>query len=309
MKRLSLLVMIVSLLPWLGQARLAAQAAQHPSDLRKLTAPNPLDFIGSETCSSCHSDLSKGFSSSPHAKLALMHGDKGVTCESCHGPARAHLESGGDPTKILQLSKMSPQKVNATCLGCHATAHPNFERSEHGKAGVSCTSCHSVHKPVEEASLLKLSQPKLCYSCHVDVKPAFSQPFHHKVNEGLLKCSDCHDTHGTFGVNQLRSTADQNMICTKCHSETRGPFAFEHPPVKVEGCLSCHSPHGSQNARLLNVPNINALCIGCHSEISGNAIRGTTPVDTNHNQNGNTVACTNCHAQIHGSNVNQWFLK
>ena len=35
-------------------------------------------------------------------------------------------------------------------------------------------------------------------------------PFHHPVNEGLVKCSDCHDVHGTFGNNNLKSTADQN---------------------------------------------------------------------------------------------------
>jgi len=58
-------------------------------------------------------------------------------------------------------------------------------------------------------------------------------PFHHKVNEGLVKCTDCHDPHGTFGNSALRSTADANMICTKCHTEVRGPFVFEHAPVKA----------------------------------------------------------------------------
>jgi predicted CXXCH cytochrome family protein len=61
------------------------------------------------------------------------------------------------------------------------------------------------------------------------------------VNEGLVKCTDCHDVHGTFGNNNIRSTADQNMICTKCHTETRGPFVFEHAAVKAEGCLGL--PH------------------------------------------------------------------
>ena len=29
-------------------------------------------------------------------------------------------------------------------------------------------------------------------------------PFHHKVNEGLVKCSDCHDVHGTFEKSNLK---------------------------------------------------------------------------------------------------------
>ena len=266
-------------------------------------------YVGSETCAACHADLSSKFATNPHAKLALEHSGKGVTCESCHGPGQAHVESGGDVTKIRQLSKMSAKQIDATCLGCHAGAHPNFLRSPHAQAGVSCTSCHSVHMAKTDANLLQADQPKLCYGCHTDVKPAFAQPFHHRVDEGLMKCSDCHDVHGTFANNQLRTTADQNAICVKCHLDTRGPFAFEHPPVKVEGCTSCHTPHGSQNARLLNVPNVNTLCIQCHSEIGGNAIPGITPVDTNHNQNGPTVACTNCHSQIHGSHVSQWYLR
>ena len=99
-------------------------------------------------------------------------------------------------------------------------------------------------------------------------------PFHHKVNEGLVKCSDCHDVHGTFGNNNLRSTADQNMICTKCHTDMRGPFVYEHAAVKAEGCLACHTPHGSQNARLLNMPNINMLCNQCHSPVAAGTVHG-----------------------------------
>src|ERR1035438_6882118 len=92
-------------------------------------------------------------------------------------------------------------------------------------------------------------------------------PFHHKVNEGLIKCSDCHDVHGTFLANNVKSTADQNWICTKCHTETRGPFVYEHAAVKAEGCMGCHTPHGSQNPRLLNMPAINPLCNQCHSGV------------------------------------------
>ena len=64
------------------------------------------------------------------------------------------------------------------------------------------------------------------------------------------------------------------MICTKCHTDVRGPFVYEHAPVKAETCLACHSPHGSQNARMLNMPNINVLCNQCHSAVGAGAIHG-----------------------------------
>lgn len=422
MRRLLLVFIPLALLPWFWHSRPvdaalqqeaqqsgpAKVAPQHlaPAVVRPKVVEEPQGFAGAETCALCHADLAKKFSSNPHSELALMHGGKGVTCESCHGPGQAHVASGGDPTKILQLDKMSAHQVDATCLGCHADAHPNFLRSEHAKSGVGCESCHSIHGfipatspapaaaslvpaatnptassapgadatppaaatahpagttttevatpadtatapvptlkksslsarffstlkpdgstrnalpwssaamdvPRDNPALLRASQPTLCYSCHTDVQSAFSQPFHHKVDEGLMKCSDCHDTHGTFQGKQLRSSADQNAACVRCHSETAGPFVYEHPVVKTNGCVACHSPHGSPNARLLNVANINTMCLQCHSSINLAAFPNTPseqggPV---HNQATQYVACTNCHSQIHGSNAASNFFR
>ncbi len=272
-------------------------------------AANPNNFVGAEVCAACHQTEANGFANNPHAKMVFLHGDKGVTCENCHGPGEAHVESGGT-TRMFDFNTAPAKAVDAQCLSCHAGAHPNFLRSPHARAGVSCTSCHSIHAAKTEVSLLKAPQPTLCYQCHTDIKPQFDMPFHHPVNEGVVKCTDCHDPHGTFGNHQLRSTADQNMICTKCHTEVAGPFVYEHPVVKTEGCLACHSPHGSPNARLLNVSNLNSLCLQCHSATNStafpNALSPTGPV---HNQMSNYVACTNCHTQIHGSNASDLFFK
>ncbi len=314
MKRFLVCMALIALMPGLWEVR-SVDAASEKKPQATLThesaaAPNPADFVGSETCETCHAEVAKKFSANPHSRLALMHNGKGATCESCHGPGKAHVEGGGDITKIFRFSKASAKQIDETCLGCHEGAHPNFERSAHGEAGVSCTGCHSVHSFQDEASLLKVSQPKLCYTCHTDVKPAFAQPFHHKVDEGLIKCSDCHDPHGTFQGKMVKSTADQNAICTKCHTETAGPFVFEHPVIKTEGCTTCHSSHGSPNPRLLNVSNINTLCLQCHSETNMGAFpHAVSPIGPAHNQTAQYVACTNCHTQIHGSNASAQFFK
>ncbi|MGB9236269.1 MAG: DmsE family decaheme c-type cytochrome, partial [Terriglobales bacterium] len=213
--------------------------------------------MGADNCKTCHEEIYNAWEKTPHWKTTLNKEPSHQGCEGCHGPGADHVAGGGDITKIFNPAKHSAKEVDAKCLTCHAGAHPNFDRSPHGKANVSCISCHSVHQSKEEESLLKAPQPALCFQCHSDTKPAFNMPFHHKVNEGLIVCSDCHDVHGTFGANNLKSTADQNAICTKCHTETRGPFVYEHVAVKAEGCLGCHTPHGSQNPRLLNMPAIN----------------------------------------------------
>ncbi len=263
-------------------------------------------YVGQEVCAACHTEEASSFANNPHSRLVLEHAGKGVTCESCHGPGKAHVESGGDPKKIFRFDKASVAQVNAKCLSCHAAAHPNFEHSPHGRAGVSCLSCHSVHHAAPATMLLKQKQPQLCYTCHQDIKVRFSMPFHHKVPEGLMKCTDCHDPHGTFSNNQLRTTADRNMICTRCHTETAGPFVYEHPVVKTGGCISCHDPHGSPNPRLLLVSNVNTLCLQCHTA-SMNFTEAGTP--SFHNQSTQFVSCTSCHTQIHGSNSSDVFFK
>lgn len=260
-------------------------------------------FVGTDTCATCHEEVSKGFASNPHAKMAMMHGNtNGVTCENCHGAGSEHVAGGGDVTKIFNPSKASPKDVDAKCLSCHAGAHPDFQRSPHAKANVSCISCHSIHQSKEEA-LLKAPQPQLCFQCHNDTKPQFDMAFHHPVNEGVVKCSDCHDVHGTFQQSNLRATVDSNMVCTKCHTDVRGPFVYEHAPVKAEGCLACHSPHGSQNARLLNMPNVNVLCNQCHSAVALGTVHGQGQGSSD------SVPCTSCHTYIHGSNLNAAFLR
>jgi DmsE family decaheme c-type cytochrome len=264
---------------------------------------DPSQFVGAETCATCHEETAKKFADNPHTKLAEMHGKSGATCESCHGAGKAHVDGGGDVTKIFNPAKATAKQVDETCLKCHAGSHPNFERSPHAKAGVGCTSCHSVHKSEERAHLLRTSQPKLCFQCHNDVKPQFDMPFHHKVNEGLVKCNDCHDAHGSFEKANLKSTADMNAVCTKCHTETRGPFVFEHAAVKAEGCVGCHTPHGSQNARLLNMPNINGLCNQCHSPVANSTVHGLDAGSASQ------TPCVNCHTMIHGSNVSQAFIR
>jgi DmsE family decaheme c-type cytochrome len=281
----------------------SAQSASAP--VASTPSPEVSKYVGAETCKTCHEEIYNAWSKTPHWKTTLNTngGPSKQGCEGCHGPGAEHVAGGGDITKIFNPAKHSAKQVDAKCLTCHAGAHPNFDRSPHAKANVSCISCHSAHQSKEEENLLKVAQPTLCFQCHSDVKPAFNMPFHHKVSEGLITCSDCHDVHGTFGANNVKSTADQNAICTKCHTETRGPFVYEHVAVKAEGCLGCHTPHGSQNARLLNMPAIAPLCNQCHSGVANNNVHGMGAGSSE------TITCTNCHTNIHGSNMNAAFLR
>ena len=272
-------------------------------------------YVGTETCKTCHEDMPskdfyKNYEASPHfvTTLDTKKGPEWHGCESCHGPGKAHVEGGGDKTKIFSFKGVSAAEASARCLDCHQTGqeHSNFARSAHLQNNVGCNDCHSPHHARESQFLMKEKTPQLCYGCHLETKQQFTRTFHHRVNEGLVQCSDCHNPHGGFQSRQLRVTASQDTTCFKCHSDKAGPFVFEHAPVKTEGCVSCHTPHGNSNPRLLKRAQVNLLCLECHA-FSADAGAPATP--TFHNQAQKYQACTMCHTSIHGSNTDQFFFK
>ena len=268
--------------------------------------PAGATYVGADTCKGCHEDVYKQhFEFTPHYKL-IATGKHG--CEDCHGPGSAHVEGGGDPTKIIRFETLSPAQASARCLTCHAlnTEHINFERSVHLKNGTGCLSCHSPHKAKVARTLLIQEQPELCYTCHQQQKAQFAMPFHHRVNEHLVKCTDCHNPHGANVPRQLRASDAGFAVCFKCHADKEGPFTFEHMPVKTEGCTACHTPHGSTNPRLLRVSQVNMLCLQCHTPSATSTAPGTP---TFHNQAAKYQACTMCHTQIHGSDLSPVFFK
>jgi DmsE family decaheme c-type cytochrome len=135
-------------------------------------------------------------------------------------------------------------------------------------------------------------------------------PFHHKVLEGAINCSDCHNPHGGFEQKQARLASGADAGCVKCHADKQGPFVFEHAPLKVEGCSACHDPHGSANPKLLKRSTVSQLCIECHSNIgalSGEEESGATQVP--HTLTERFQNCTICHVMIHGSNTNKRFFR
>ena len=300
-----------------AQSKSNAASSARPIQDPKTTSAAPQnppaqdsDYMGEVVCKACHQDIANNFEKTPHWKTTYdtRGGPSKQGCEACHGPGKAHVESGGDKTKIFRFKNVSAKESSERCLTCHeyGEEHSNFLRSAHLKNNVGCVDCHSPHHSQDVTHLMRQPQPTLCYTCHGEVKPAFSKPFHHRVNEGLVKCSDCHNPHGGFLTRQLRSTAAQDTVCFTCHTDKAGPFSFEHAPVKTEGCVACHTPHGSTNPRLLKRSNVNLLCLECHTFTVDSAAPAAPSF---HNQATKYQACTLCHTAIHGSNSSNRFFR
>lgn len=285
-----------------------------------LAAPQ---YTGSAACQKCHTDVVRDFPRNPHYKgVAAGKPDDQAGCESCHGPGSEHLAKPAK-TNIRAFSQLDAKPFADACLACHANTidRAQIRRSSHTLAQVACGSCHSVHKAASPQRLLARAQQKdLCFTCHANVRAQFSLPFKHRVNEGFMTCSDCHNPHGAPAP-AWRMGARPRMVdaklgneepCLKCHTDKRGPFAYEHAAVRVDGCEACHQPHGSMNARMLKRPAVVTLCQECHTGggdfgRQGDGIK-LTPL--NHNiADPRYRNCTTCHVRIHGSNADARFRR
>src|SRR5437763_1430046 len=224
----------------------------------------PSGYVGSDACKTCHQDLWFNFYKNPHLKSIASGKEppERTGCEGCHGPGKAHVEARGGKTTIPHaFSLMPPKKALETCLECHVKdlSRSNIRRSEHTLNDVACNSCHSIHHSPTPKFLLARKQNEMCYTCHATVRAQFSMPSKHRVNEGFMQCTDCHNPHGAFEATwrmaqrprMVEQALNTEQPCLKCHVDKSGPFVFEHTTVRTEECETCHNPHGSMNAKLL----------------------------------------------------------
>jgi DmsE family decaheme c-type cytochrome len=243
-------------------------------------------------CASCHEADVHAFDQTRHAQAFQHRAPEAGACETCHGPRSKHVENQTDE---LAFGKLTASQQSQVCMQCHSGgARFGWKAGPHQSADVSCTSCHSVMKKnTERALLTKASGAETCFQCHSELRSAGQKASHHPVREGLLDCSSCHNPHGSKPGLLVKNTL--NETCTTCHTEKRGPFLWEHAPVR-ESCANCHEPHGSNNRNLLTMKD-SFLCLSCHSY--GGHINLPR---YNRVSNPYGSGCVNCHITTHGSN-------
>lgn len=266
--------------------------------------------ISPDACATCHEDEVDSYMNTTHAHSWSAN----MNCAECHGDATKHIETEGAKGTIVSMKNLSSNEASAMCVKCHEQTgeQSHTQLSEHFRAGVGCTDCHSVHPTGEhkaemtsagKSAMLKAKQTELCLSCHDAASADFNKATHPRMKEGVMDCSSCHNPHGTTFDHQLR--ADAKTLCTSCHQDKKGPFVYEHNAGAMEDCMACHESHGSGARNMLKDRDPRTLCISCHSKEIGKGVphgRAGFSLQT-------TGDCTRCHAAIHGSNHDEFLIR
>lgn len=291
-------------------AALTAATGWSGAAVGQTAQPSAAEFAarGAESCLRCHDKPpATSILLTPHA----VKGDARTpfaahACESCHGASPEHMrapEGSKRPAPAMAFGKKSKNNVadqNAVCLNCHSgAARINWKGSPHHSNDVSCASCHNLHTTADRV-LARKTQPAVCYECHKEQRAQTLRRSHHPINEGLVTCSECHNPHGS-PQRKLLVGMTVNDTCYGCHAEKRGPFLWEHAPVR-EDCSICHVPHGANETRLLK-QRAPFMCQQCHmASAHPSTLYSAANIPPTAGHQLLAKACLNCHSQVHGSN-------
>ena len=172
-----------------------------------------------------------------------------INCESCHGPARRHVElmsspetGGGDMADIGLPSRVTDgvEESLEVCFQCHAVK--DVVQDGH-LSGAPLSEYYALKLPIlgsdpylpdGRVRVFAYQGTHLFSSCYVD---------------GSMTCVSCHEPHGLayWDVNRapLANETDDRQ-CTSCHAaKAAAPetHTFHPPDSPGARCVSCHMPY------------------------------------------------------------------
>lgn len=201
------------------------------------------EYVGTETCASCHEERVKKFDTTTHGRIFIKGKEAEHSCESCHGPASIHVDKMGAKGTITKTDYKA-------CASCHAKEKMNFSLQYHHpvpEGRMECSSCHDIHGSTARRPTSREENEK-CISCHQQYKGPYV--FEHRVikDDG---CKTCHNPHGS--INPKLLTENDYNLCLKCHYS-----AIQYQQIG-------HYAH----RRALNPSSFGPKCTGCHRGVHG----------------------------------------
>ena len=212
-----------------------------------------------------------------------------VGCERCHGPGSQHI-AHPSRTTILNPARLDSVQANDICIQCHSQGRPLTNPIE----GQYYDWPVGFRAGLKLQHFWKLEEHTLGETTFTHFADGTAHKNRMQGNDFVqslmytrgVKCSSCHDVHGTENDALLLKPA--NVICLECHGpgSPNGPHTGtieEHTHHKTGSsgneCISCHMPRIEQTIADVNVRS--------------HTFRFITPAMTNAYKIPNP--CTECH--------------
>jgi predicted CXXCH cytochrome family protein len=266
-----------------------------------LYPPDNMKRPTSALCDGCHSvnfDI--------HTKKVT---EWNVGCERCHGPGSDHA-ARPSRTNIVNPARLDSVQANDVCIQCHSQGRPLSNPIE-GKY-YDWPVGFDVGKKLQD--YWSLEDHKLGETTFTHYADGTAHKNRMQGNDFVqsvmytrgVKCSSCHDVHGTDNQAQLLKPA--SVMCLECHGpgSPNGPHTstiqeHTHHAASSAGsdCVACHMPKiqttiadvmvhshtfrfiGPEETKQYKIPNSCNLCHGDKSpDWSSEALRrwtGTSP--------------------------------
>ncbi|MBI4486993.1 MAG: HEAT repeat domain-containing protein [Acidobacteria bacterium] len=243
--------------------------------------------LWNKNCQGCHVSQQKNNYSPVNRTYATQWQDFGTSCERCHGPGSAHVETyarAKDPAEvtdhaIVRPTRLDPKTSSMICAQCHSF------RETMASGFTAGANYYDYFLPLSEYGPRKDQDPPYW----ADGRPRrFSNDAiglwqSRCFLRGGVTCTNCHrDPHAPNIEENAQLKSGNNVLCTRCHRE-------------IGANLTAHTRHGADSA--------GSACVECHMPKAVVAIKATMrdhtmslPVPENTVKFGIPNACTDCHA-------------
>lgn len=247
-------------------------------------------------CATCHNTrLRKNYDPTNDVFRTTMV-ERGVGCESCHGPMKDHNEwqyaNKGKGLKDPTIKKLSREQMFHTCAACHSR---RGEITGDPKPGDSFYD-HHLLSIVDESNLFYPDGQ--VWDEDYEVTPFLGSKMFHKG----VRCVDCHDFHSA------KTKLPGNMLCLSCHGpgqtnaivinpvthSRHKVFGFDTNGVMLDFDLGDYNPK--------TIKETGGECVNCHMPQTPYMQRHwrhdhgfTIPDPLLTKQHGIPNACNRCH--------------
>ncbi len=199
-------------------------------------------MVWNQMCAACHNTRVRKNYDPPTDSYRTSMAELTVSCESCHGPMKAHADwqqqynpkrTKPGPQKDPTLTAWSRDQHTENCAGCHA------RRGE-------ITGDFVPGDSFWDHYLLTITDGTDTYFPDGQIRDEnyeFASFLSSRMHESGVRCMDCHDMHS------MKTILPGNQLCMRCHTSGGFPKA----PAIVPELHSFHQPASSGNQ-----------CINCH---------------------------------------------